>query len=258
MRPASPVAAALAEQGIEVVAGDFDDPTSLRRAMDRVDGVFSVQNFTAGTDAELRHGVALAQAAASAGVPQFVYSSVDGAQLNTGIAFHKNKFHIEERIGVLGLPSTIFRPVFFMDNWSLMRQAIFQGFLPAPLRRDSRLQQLAIHDLATLVADAFESPQSWIGRVTDLAGDELTMDEIAGTFARVTGKPVHYQQLSWQQWRDVTQGSTDQELGEDHARMFRWLDAGGPDFDVAGLRDQYPQLTNFEVFLRETGWETHQ
>lgn len=253
--PFKPAARTLADQGIEVAAGDFDDRASLQRAMEGVRGVYSVQNFTEGTDTELRHGVAVAEAAADTGVPQFVYSSVDGVGHDTGISFHDSKARVEERIRELGLPSTIFRPVFFMDNWNMLRNHILQGTLPFPLHPDARLQQLARHDLAVFVAAAFEFPQHWIGKATELAGDELTLNQIALAFGRVIGKPVRYTEVSWEQWRQSTPDSTELELGQDFIRMFQWLDDGGPDFDIAGLRKQHPQLLTLERFIRASGWE---
>jgi uncharacterized protein YbjT (DUF2867 family) len=250
-----PNAQTLANEGMEVVAGDFDDRTSLERAMSGVRGVYSVQNFADGAGTEVRHGIAVADAAARAGVSHLVYSSVDGVGRNTGVSFHESKRHIEERIRALRLPATIVRPVFFMDNWTDMRDVIAGGTLRWPLRPSTSLQQLARRDLAAVVADAFEYPDAWVGRVVDLAGDDLTMNEVADTFSRVLGKPVHYVHVSWAEYRESMRDATGLELGDDFSRMFQWLDRGGPDCDVTGLRKERPQLLTLERYLRTGGWE---
>jgi hypothetical protein len=51
-------------------------------------------------------------------------------------------------------------------------------------------------------------------------------------------------------------GATDVDLGEDFVRMFQWLDTGGPDFDIANLRDERPRLLTLERFLRTSGRES--
>lgn|GEM_PF-6063881 len=39
---------------------------------------------------------------------------------------------------------------------------------------------------------ALEHPEKWLGREVDLAGDELTMLQVAQTFSRVIGRQVDY------------------------------------------------------------------
>src|SRR5581483_5506972 len=74
--PDKPSMRALAGEGIEVVRGDLDDQDSVRRAVDGVYGVYSVQESTHGAEAEIRQGANLADAAARANVGHFIYSSV--------------------------------------------------------------------------------------------------------------------------------------------------------------------------------------
>ena len=84
-RPDSDAARGLAELGADLVAADLDDPEGLRAAFTGVDGVFAMT--TPGpdrrTDREVTHGHAIADAAAAAGVPHVVYSSVGGAERHT-------------------------------------------------------------------------------------------------------------------------------------------------------------------------------
>lgn len=220
--PGKPAARALAERGAEVEAGDFDDRTSLERATNGVYGVYSVQNFGDGTDVESRHGMALAGAAAEAGVPHFVYSSVGGAERSTGISFHDSKLKIEDHIRALGLPYTVFRPVFLMRNWGKLRDRIVSGTLHWPLDPDKPHQQIAVRDIGVFVAAAFESPERWLGRETELAGDELTSPQVAEILGRVIGRTVSYCQVPWEQFLDVMNDATGLALDEDFVRMFQW------------------------------------
>jgi uncharacterized protein YbjT (DUF2867 family) len=66
-------------------------------------GVFSVQDFCAvGATREVQQGKNLADAAKQAGVEHFVYSSVGGAERNSGIDHWESKWEIEKHIRKLG------------------------------------------------------------------------------------------------------------------------------------------------------------
>jgi len=48
-----------------------------------------------------------------------------------------------------------------------------------PMRPDTRLQMIAADDVGSFVTLAFGQPDEWIGRELEIAGDELTMTQIA-------------------------------------------------------------------------------
>lgn len=248
--PDSEAAQALTEAGAKLAKGNFDDRASLGRALDGAYGAFSVQNFmtAGGPDSEVRQGKAFADAAGDAGVEHFVYSSVGAADQDTGIPHFDSKWQIEEHIRALGLPTTILRPVFFMENWSgFAEDAIRGGQLPQPLSPDTALQQIAVDDIGAFAALAFANPDEWKARAVELAGDELTMTETAKAFSRVMGREVEHVQVSWDAF--------EAQAGEEMTVMYRWFEDVGYDADIAALREEYPDLQRFEPFLREHGWE---
>jgi uncharacterized protein YbjT (DUF2867 family) len=241
-------AQALAERGAELVQGDMDDRSSVDRALEGAHGVFSVQNFwEAGYDREVRQGKAVADAAKAAGVGHFVYSSVGSAHRQTGIAHFDSKWEVEEHVRGLGLPHTVLRPAFFMQNWEMMREPILGGTLPQPLDPGKPFQQVAVEDVGAFAAMAFEQPEGWIGREVELAGDERTMPEIAEAFGRVMGREVGYYQVPWEQFEE--------RMGEEYAVMYRWFNDVGYEADIAALRQEHPGLIDLEGYLRGHGWE---
>ena len=241
-------AQALAERGAELVQGDMDDRSSVDRALEGAHGVFSVQNFwEAGYDREVRQGKTVADAAKAAGVGHFVYSSVGSAHRQTGIAHFDSKWEVEEHVRGLGLPHTVLRPVFFMQNWEMMRGPILGGTLPQPLDPGKPFQQVAVEDVGAFAAMAFGHPDEWIGREVELAGDERTMPEIAEAFGRVVGREVGYYQVPWDQFEE--------QMGEEYAVMYRWFNEVGYEADVEALRREHPGLIDFEGYLRGHGWE---
>src|SRR5262244_1485511 len=157
--PGNAAAQDLARQGIEVVQGDLEDLTSLERAVRGVYGVYSVQDFWAvGAKREVQQGKNLADAAKKAGVEHFVYSSVGGAERNSGIDHWESKWEIEEHIRKLGLPATMLRPAAFIENYYIdqVEIGILKGRLMDPIRADKPYQTIATDDIGAFAALAFE------------------------------------------------------------------------------------------------------
>jgi len=232
----------LADRGVDIVEGNFDDRDSLDQALDGVYGAFSVQNMiTAGLDGEVRQGKAFADAAADAGVEHFVYSSVGGAERDTGIPHFETKWEIEKHLRSLELPATILRPVFFMNNWLRFKDAILGGHLPQPFSPDTKLQQIAVDDIGAFANLAFSDPDEWIGEAIEIAGDELTMNETARTFGRALNREVTYKQLPWDAFED--------QAGEEMTIMYQWFENEGYEADIKGLREVHPDLKNLRSFI---------
>jgi uncharacterized protein YbjT (DUF2867 family) len=246
--PAKPAGRELAGLGAEVVSGDLEDRASIEHVLQAVHGVFSVQQFfEAGYEGEVRQGVQLADAAKAAGVDHYVYSSVGSAHRETGIPHFESKWEVEEHVRASGVPYTVLRPVYFMQNWEMMREPILGGTLPQPLDPGKPFQMIDADDIGVFAATAFENPDGWIGREVDLAGDELTMPEIAATFSRVIGRQVDYFQVPWEGFEE--------QMGEEFTVMYRWFNDYGYEADVAGLRKEHPGLVSLEQYLRTHGWE---
>ena len=233
----------LENDGAEVVRGDFDNPESLERTLGGADGAFSVQDWQAGAEAEIRQGIAFAEAANRQAVGHFVYSSVVAADQNTGIPHFESKGRIEERVRQTGMAYTILRPVFFMENWLGMRDGMEAGAITLPLSPTTRLQMIAVDDIGAFAALAFEHPGRWRNRAFELAGDELSMTELADAFSRASGREVRYQQVPWDQF--------EQQAGHEMALMFRWFEDQGYNVDIAGVRSEYPHLTGFNKWLAQ-------
>ena len=249
--PANAAAQDLARQGIEVVQGDLEDPTSLERALRGAYGVYSVQDFWAvGATREVQQGKNLADAAKKASVAHFVYSSVGGAERNSGIDHWQSKWEIENHIRQLGLPATILRPVAFMENYYIdqVEISILKGKLLDPIRADKPYQTIAIDDIGAFAALAFERPREFIGLELEIAGSALTNPEAAQVFSRVLGKPVRFRKLPMLLVRLV--------LGKELYQMFRWFNEAGFQADIPELRRRYPEvhLQTLEEWLRNEGW----
>ncbi|HEY5167830.1 MAG TPA: NmrA/HSCARG family protein [Thermoleophilia bacterium] len=233
--------------GVELVRADLTDRASVDALFDGVTGVFSVATpFEAGLEAEVAQGRTLGDAAATAGVDHYVYSSVGGADRDSKVPHFESKWAIENHLRGLGLPLTVVRPVYFFENfggWSL--QPSGDGYTMAmPLSPDRPMQAVAADDIGAFVAMAFADPAAWIGREFELAGDERTLPEYAAAISAARGVAVEYVRAPWEGLR---------EQNEDLYRMYDFFEREGYAADIAALRAEYPRLKTFDDWLGEGG-----
>lgn len=247
-----PAAQALAQAGAELVAGDMDSRSDLDAAFQGAYGVFSVQNFwlpNVGFDGEIQQGKNVADAAKAAAVQHLVYSSVGSAHRGMGQKHFESKWIIEQYIQSLELPYTILRPVAFFDNFNWERPVISNGtFHGMGLRPEKERQMIAVEDIAVFVALAFAKPADYLGKTIELAGDALTEQQIADTFAKVIGRPVTLAASAGGGWASP----------EESAAMFNFFNGEAYDADIDTLRKVHPGLLTFEKYLRKNGWENLQ
>ena len=235
-RPDSEGAKRLTAAGVEVVAGDLDDAASVATAAEGVDTMFLMGNsYEAGTDAETRQGIAVANAAKAAGVGHLIYSSVADADKKTGIPHFDSKYLVEKHIAGLGIPYTISAPVAFMENtvapWAIdgLRQGVYAAALP-PTRV---LQQITIDDIGAFVSALAERREQVFGKRFDIAGDELSGEQQVKILSEVLGRPITYRELPIAAIR---------QQSEDTALMFEWFDRTGYDAGIAALRRDFPEV----------------
>jgi len=230
-KPDGDAAKAVAALGAEVVAGDLNDAASLERAVKGAWGVFAVQNtWEAGVEGEEEQGKRIAKIAKDAGVQHYVYTSVGSAERRTGIPHFDNKVRVEETVKKLGFPShVILRPVFFMENlpspWFLNGDK-----LTSALKRETKLQMVAVDDIGKFSAAAFAEADKFKGAEIEYAGDAVTMDEAAAAVGELTGKTVTYQPIPIAAVRANS---------DDFAKMLEWFDAVGYGADIPALEARW-------------------
>ena len=115
-------AADLAALGAEVCAGDLVDSASLARACTGADRVLACAHGLLGRGRHRSEAVddaghrALIQAAQTAGVRRFVYTSAYGARADHPIDFFRTKHAIQEHVASSGLDAVILQPTAFMEH----------------------------------------------------------------------------------------------------------------------------------------------
>jgi len=241
-------ASTLAKAGAEVVKGDLTNPGDLQEALRGAHGVFAMSTpFEAGMDAEVRQGIEMADAAKRARVAHYVYTSVGSAHRHTGIPHFESKWKVEQHIAKIGLPSTILRPVWFMENFTTFAKPSAEGVLSLPMKPGRKLAMVALKDIGEFGAVAFVRPKDFLGQAIDLAGDDLTMSEVAAQLSRTMGRPIRFQEFPLEQ--------AEAAMGHDLAVMFKWFDDVGYAIDVPGLKRQFGlPLTTFAEWAKTVNW----
>jgi uncharacterized protein YbjT (DUF2867 family) len=245
--PKSAKAQALSELGAELMTANFDDFASLVKVLENSYGVYSVQPAltTPGDVGQARWGIAVADAAWTVQVQHFVYASavVDRAK---GILGLGSKRAIEERIAELSLPTTILRPVFFMENlmtYFPLRSEADQLNLSIPFPPDRKLQMVAVEDIAQVAASAFSDPQTYLGQAIEIVGDAMTLDEMAVAWENIAGRKCGAMSVPLEMLAQFwSQG----------VPLFRFIGEGGCDVDIAVNSKEAAKLS-FTEWLQRTG-----
>ena len=247
--PAAPAAVALAAAGARLVQGDMDDPASLGPALDGVDGVFGVPPVAFDPGLEATRGRALIDAAAAAGVPQVVFSTV--ATTSAPTHGSSGKAAIERYLHDHIAQPTVLRPVRFMTNYLGVAVAGIDGIADGEHRHlfpaHEPMQVIAVEDIAEFAALAFADPARFAGRTLELAGDDPTPVAAAAAISEATGIPVRYTELT-----DDDAAALGPEITEIRKR---WRAGHRWHADIEALRVIHPGLRTLADWLTESGAE---
>ena len=200
--PASPSATALAAQGVQLVAGDYDNTDATDKAMAGCTAVFLVPApIFADPTAELRWATALLTAAKTAAtVTSVVVSTSLGTEVfgdgdpSVFARFMRSKRKVEEAVAASGIERwTILRPGNFMANYLTPKVAMFAGFRETGvwttgLRPDTQLPLVDEAGVAALVMAAVNDPARFHGQTIGVASDVLTPGEIVAVLQEMLDK----------------------------------------------------------------------
>jgi NAD(P)H dehydrogenase (quinone) len=197
-------AEALAERGIEVRQGDFDDPAGLTRTFDGVDTLLLVSTDGPNEVRIAQHANAVA-AAERAGVSHLVYTSVTDADTSPlGLATVHAR--TEARIAESGIPFTFLRNAMYHENYTAqLPQAYQQGALVS-CAGDGRIASVSRADLA-LAAAVVLTEDGHRGATYELTGSSAwSFDQLAALAVEVTGKPLAHKSIPDEELRSILVG----------------------------------------------------
>ncbi|KAI1408527.1 NAD dependent epimerase/dehydratase [Hypoxylon sp. FL1857] len=207
--PSSQAAKALSELGAKLVEGTYDNLEALKKGMQNIDVVFLnvPGNGAKGVTADVGYTKNVIEAAKSASVPWFIYTSA----VNTGkhesfpgwgpdhlmYEYWLVKHEIENLVRNAGFQHwTIVRLPNFLQNFKpQMSQYCFPGFkdrkvLKTAYDPQAKLGWIDASDMGKVVAKILSEPEKYSGKEIDIAAESVTIGELAKTIEKAIGKPV--------------------------------------------------------------------
>jgi len=175
--------------GVEIATADFDQPGSVRRALEGVDRVFLVTNSSERVEKQQLQFVQLAH---EAGVRHIVYLSQLHATKDSPVRFLRYHAVVEEAISSSGMAYTHVRPNLYMQGLLAFRASIAsEGRFFAPAG-EARVSIVDVRDIAALATAALTG-NSHEGKVYDVTGPEaLTHTEMASQLSEALGKQITF------------------------------------------------------------------
>ncbi len=198
-KPDSEKAQALKNAGAEVVAGDADDPASIRRAFTGAYGAFCLTNFWEhfSPERELAQARNQAQAAKDAGLQHVIWSTLEDTRKWVPLEDDRmptlmGKYKVPhfdakgEADGIfreLGVPTTFLLTSFYWDNliyFGAGPQRGPDGVLAITFPMDDKpLPSIAVEDIGKCAYGIFKRGREFINRTVGIAGEHLTGAEMA-------------------------------------------------------------------------------
>jgi uncharacterized protein YbjT (DUF2867 family) len=261
-------AKALTEQGAEVVFANLDDLDSLIKAFDGAYGVYCVTNFWEhlSPEKEMEQALNMAKAAKASGIKHAIWSTLDDTRKFIPLSDNRiptlmGKYKVPHFDGKgesdhfftdEGVPVTILQTVLYWENFIYFGMGPKKGpdgklGITFPMG-DKRLSGIAAEDIGKCAYGVFKSGCEYIGKTIGIAGEHLTVYEMAKIFSKILGKEIHYNDVSPDIYRKFGFPGAD-DLGN----MFQFY----RDFEESFVRSRSidisrklnPELQSFEGWL---------
>lgn len=180
---------------VNVISGDMGTPESLVAALSDADRVFIV---TPGAEDRADLVINAINACKEARVGYMLVLSVMTVERPNTI-FANQFLKIEAAAAASGIPHTIIRLPFFLDNVLGQLQLMMnRGQYFGPISPSKKHNSIAVSDVGEAAAKILADPAEFIGQVLELCGPLVSEEETAAAFSANLGQPVEYVQVSFE------------------------------------------------------------
>ena len=221
----------LAAKGVVTRKADFDDGDSLAAAFNGVDRLLVISTDALAVPGQrLKQHKAAVEAAVKAGVKHIGYTSMPSPDKSL-VTFAPDHLGTENAIKATGVPYTIIRNAWYMDNYLHGMPHNLQSGSWYTASGEGKISNISREDCARAIAAALASGTKESATYTVTGAESLTADQIAAIVADTTGKPLKAVQV------------TDEQLGQG------MRGAGLPDFvaDMLVSADANIRAGNFDL-----------
>jgi len=250
----------LKKLGTEVVQGDLRDPASLARACQGVEKVLAAAHaFEAEGDnnpqtVDGAGNRALIDAAKTAGVKHFVFTSIIGVGPTAPIDVFRLKYDAEQYLKASGLSYTIVRAAAFMEFWAALvgEPIVKTGKTTIFGRGNNPINFVSVDDVAHYVLIALQAGRAGDQTIEVGGPENLTLNQVAVVFETVTGRSARKNHVPLPMMRvmSVVVRPIKPALARQIAAGV-YMDTADQTFDMTKTLKQYPaQLTRLEEVVR--------
>jgi uncharacterized protein YbjT (DUF2867 family) len=231
--------------GVSSTEGDFDEPASLRTALEGVDRAFLLTNSSERTEAQQ---LAFVEAAQAQRVGQVVYLSQLAADQQSPARFLRYHGAVEAALTNSTAGWTFVRPNLILQAYIPFAPIIAQGALQAPIG-DAAVSVVDARDVAAVAAAAL-SEDGHMGKTYTVTGPAaVSHAEIASALGNASGRPVRFERIPPNEFIAMATGAgmprwQAEGLAEDYAHYDRGeADSVSPDVqqvtgsDARSVRD---------------------
>jgi NAD(P)H dehydrogenase (quinone) len=187
-----------AERGVEVRRGDYADPASLPAAFAGADQLLLVSSNDPVGDVVSLHRAAI-EAAVTAGVGRILYTSHQGAALDSPFRPARSHAATEELLAGSGVPWTALRNGFYAHSLALTAGPWREtGVITVPA--DGPVSWTAREDAAEAAAAVLLSNGAHDGPTTITASSAPTFEDVAALASELAGRPVERVLVDPEEW----------------------------------------------------------
>ena len=266
--PNSDKARALAALGAEIVAANIDDAQSMSEALRGAYGAYFVTFFWThfSPEKEMAEAKQMAEAAKAAGLKHVIWSTLEDVRTfvpldDPSMPTLHGKYKVphfdgkgasDEFFTKSGVPVTFIMPSFYWDNilsFGMGPKRGADGKLAITLPMgNKKLAGIAAEDIGKCAYGIFKKGTSLAGKRVGVAGDQLTIAEMAKAIGNAIGEEVSYNEITPEIYRSFGFPGAD-----DLANMWQFYrDFDGEcnrTRDVAFSRALNPELQSFDMWL---------
>jgi len=186
-------AADLAERGVDIRVGTFEDSASLDAAFVGIDRLLFISGSEVGQRVAQHQNVI--DAAVRAEVELVAYTSVVRADTSP-LALAAEHKATEEALAASGLPTALLRNSWYVENYTAQIPVQLEHGVVLGAAGEGRVSAATRADYAEAAA-AVVTTDDQAGQVYELGSDDaFTMEEYAAQLSTASGAPVTYQDLS--------------------------------------------------------------
>lgn len=237
----------LRDVGAEVVVGDMERPETLGKAVAGVDKVYLI---TPGGQTGATQARSLIEAVKSVGRLPIVRLAAFGSSKSRIIQQHEE---IEKLLEASGLPYTLIKPTFFMQNMMMAAQTVASdGMVYMPFK-NGRLGMIDVRDVVDVAFKVLTSA-GHDGKTYVLTGPaSISLHDVADGLTKALGKQVTYVDVPPEAAREAIVGMGMPEWDADgYIELFEGFSEGFADMTTPHVE----QLTghparSFETFARD-------